>query len=332
VVGVVGCPAAFAVAPTAPTAPTAAGALDDADGAGGEGTPWFGSADAALELVVSGARAWGWWAAALPQPASPSAANARPSASCEDRLPVPRPVRFAPAGPMAPLCRDLNSIPSFISVQFIAIGRPGVNQQGRSLLGGSTTAKEEFSDALVPTEYGGAGFTDVMSCAGPAAGPTLVFWKVGAPRQGSATYGGRLETASITVIIRRIRRICGGRAWGTVSNQLGPLPRVRRLQVELTQEQVADQAELGCGRFNGWRPARPLTRGWERCRGCHHREPVRERLGGQLLSQAKNTYPSISKSWVDTGFKNAVIEHGAGLGTDNEVVSRNRLRSPGHEE
>ncbi|WP_406448911.1 IS5 family transposase [Streptomyces sp. NBC_01622] len=43
----------------------------------------------------------------------------------------------------------------------------------------------------------------------------------------------------------------------------------------------------------------------------------------RLLDQAKEKYPSISKSWVDTGFKNAVIEHGARLGIDVEVVNRN---------
>ncbi|MEU1287762.1 IS5 family transposase [Kitasatospora sp. NPDC005856] len=45
-------------------------------------------------------------------------------------------------------------------------------------------------------------------------------------------------------------------------------------------------------------------------------------LGIRLLDQAKKTYPSISKSWVDTGFKNAMIEHGASLGIDVEVVHR----------
>lgn len=45
-------------------------------------------------------------------------------------------------------------------------------------------------------------------------------------------------------------------------------------------------------------------------------------LGINLLNQAKKTYLSISKSWVDTGFKNAMIEHGAGLGIDVEVVAR----------
>ncbi|MEV5787851.1 transposase, partial [Streptomyces sp. NPDC052287] len=44
--------------------------------------------------------------------------------------------------------------------------------------------------------------------------------------------------------------------------------------------------------------------------------------GIQLLDHAKKTYPTISKSWVDTGFKNAVIEHGAKLGIDIEVVNR----------
>ncbi|QMU74728.1 IS5 family transposase [Streptacidiphilus sp. PB12-B1b] len=45
-------------------------------------------------------------------------------------------------------------------------------------------------------------------------------------------------------------------------------------------------------------------------------------LGIRLLNQAKKTYPSISKSWVDTGFKNAMVEHGATLGIDVEVVHR----------
>ncbi|WP_089102836.1 IS5 family transposase [Streptomyces hyaluromycini] len=45
-------------------------------------------------------------------------------------------------------------------------------------------------------------------------------------------------------------------------------------------------------------------------------------LGMRLLDQAKEKYPTISKSWVDTGFKNAVVEHGARLGIDVEVVNR----------
>ncbi|MFD0208537.1 IS5 family transposase [Streptomyces hirsutus] len=46
-------------------------------------------------------------------------------------------------------------------------------------------------------------------------------------------------------------------------------------------------------------------------------------LGIRLLDQAKKTYPTIVKSWVDTGFKKAVVEHGARLGIDVEVVDRN---------
>ncbi|MEU9086521.1 IS5 family transposase [Streptomyces sp. NPDC048357] len=46
-------------------------------------------------------------------------------------------------------------------------------------------------------------------------------------------------------------------------------------------------------------------------------------IGIRLLDQAKDTYPTISKSWVDTGFKNAVVEHGAQLGIDVEVDNRN---------
>lgn len=46
-------------------------------------------------------------------------------------------------------------------------------------------------------------------------------------------------------------------------------------------------------------------------------------IGIHLLDQAKSTYPTITKTWVDTGFKNKVIEHGAALGIDVEVVSRN---------
>ncbi|GAA0420870.1 hypothetical protein GCM10010160_55950 [Acrocarpospora corrugata] len=46
-------------------------------------------------------------------------------------------------------------------------------------------------------------------------------------------------------------------------------------------------------------------------------------IGIRLLDQIKTAYPTISKTWVDTGFKNAAIEHGARLGIDVEVVSRN---------
>ncbi|WP_369879872.1 hypothetical protein [Kitasatospora sp. CB02891] len=45
-------------------------------------------------------------------------------------------------------------------------------------------------------------------------------------------------------------------------------------------------------------------------------------LGILLLDRAEKTCPSISESWVDTGLKNAVIEYGASLGIDVEVVHR----------
>lgn len=46
-------------------------------------------------------------------------------------------------------------------------------------------------------------------------------------------------------------------------------------------------------------------------------------IGIRLLDQAKNAYPTISKAWADTGFKNAAVEHGAAIGIDVEAVPRN---------
>ncbi|MEU0941175.1 IS5 family transposase [Embleya sp. NPDC005971] len=46
-------------------------------------------------------------------------------------------------------------------------------------------------------------------------------------------------------------------------------------------------------------------------------------VGIRLLDHLKTKYPTITKTWADTGFKNAAIEHGAGLGIDVEIVSRN---------
>jgi transposase len=46
-------------------------------------------------------------------------------------------------------------------------------------------------------------------------------------------------------------------------------------------------------------------------------------IGIRLLDQAKNAYPTISKAWADTGFKNAAVEYGATIGIDVEVVPRN---------
>ncbi|MGP3963520.1 IS5 family transposase [Nonomuraea sp. 3N208] len=51
-------------------------------------------------------------------------------------------------------------------------------------------------------------------------------------------------------------------------------------------------------------------------------------IGKTLLTQASRTYPTITKAWVDTGFKNAAVEHRARLGIDVEVVPR-RSNQPG---
>jgi transposase len=45
-------------------------------------------------------------------------------------------------------------------------------------------------------------------------------------------------------------------------------------------------------------------------------------IGINLLDQAKATHPTLAKTWVDAGFKTKVIEHGATLGIDVEVVTR----------
>jgi transposase len=45
-------------------------------------------------------------------------------------------------------------------------------------------------------------------------------------------------------------------------------------------------------------------------------------IGIDLLNQAKATHPTLAKTWVDAGFKNKVIEHGAALGIDVEVVAK----------
>jgi hypothetical protein len=47
------------------------------------------------------------------------------------------------------------------------------------------------------------------------------------------------------------------------------------------------------------------------------------KVGIQVLDQAKQLHPTITKTWVDQGFKNQFIEHGAALGIDVEVVPRN---------
>lgn len=47
------------------------------------------------------------------------------------------------------------------------------------------------------------------------------------------------------------------------------------------------------------------------------------KAGIQVLDQVKATYPTVVKTWVDTGFKNQFIEHAAEIGVDAEVVHRN---------
>ncbi|GED90692.1 hypothetical protein TNCT6_77770 [Streptomyces sp. 6-11-2] len=44
--------------------------------------------------------------------------------------------------------------------------------------------------------------------------------------------------------------------------------------------------------------------------------------GRQLLTRTAATHPAIGKVWVDTGYKNQAVEHGARLGIDVDVVPR----------
>jgi transposase len=45
-------------------------------------------------------------------------------------------------------------------------------------------------------------------------------------------------------------------------------------------------------------------------------------IGIDLLDHATTTYPTLTKAWVDTGFRQKVVEHGATLGVDVEIVSK----------
>lgn len=45
-------------------------------------------------------------------------------------------------------------------------------------------------------------------------------------------------------------------------------------------------------------------------------------IGMDLLDQATTIYPTLAKTWVDAGFKNKLVEHGATLGVDVEVVTK----------
>ncbi|TQF06412.1 IS5 family transposase [Kitasatospora acidiphila] len=44
--------------------------------------------------------------------------------------------------------------------------------------------------------------------------------------------------------------------------------------------------------------------------------------GRQLLTQVASDHPTLRKAWADMGYKNAVVEHGATLGIDVEIVQR----------
>ncbi|MBT2545785.1 IS5 family transposase [Streptomyces sp. ISL-44] len=46
--------------------------------------------------------------------------------------------------------------------------------------------------------------------------------------------------------------------------------------------------------------------------------------GMQLLTRVAADHPTISKAWVDTGYKKKAVEHGATLGIDVDVVPRNQ--------
>lgn len=45
--------------------------------------------------------------------------------------------------------------------------------------------------------------------------------------------------------------------------------------------------------------------------------------GIQVLDQVKALHPTITKTWVDAGFKSQFVEHAAEIGIDAEVVPRN---------
>jgi hypothetical protein len=45
--------------------------------------------------------------------------------------------------------------------------------------------------------------------------------------------------------------------------------------------------------------------------------------GKLLLTHIAADHPTITKAWVDTGYETQAIEHGATLGIDVDVVSRN---------
>jgi transposase len=45
-------------------------------------------------------------------------------------------------------------------------------------------------------------------------------------------------------------------------------------------------------------------------------------IGNSLLDQATTTHPAMTKTWVDAGFKATTVEHGATLGIDVEIITK----------
>jgi transposase len=48
-------------------------------------------------------------------------------------------------------------------------------------------------------------------------------------------------------------------------------------------------------------------------------------IGMDLLYQTSAKYPTVTKTWVDAGFKVKAVEHGAALGIDVEIVNKEPL-------
>jgi transposase len=48
-------------------------------------------------------------------------------------------------------------------------------------------------------------------------------------------------------------------------------------------------------------------------------------IGMDLLDQTSAKYPTVTKTWVDAGFKVKAVEHGAALGIDVEIVNKEPL-------
>ncbi|MFD7736227.1 IS5 family transposase [Kitasatospora phosalacinea] len=54
---------------------------------------------------------------------------------------------------------------------------------------------------------------------------------------------------------------------------------------------------------------------------------VQDSAGGkQVLDALADRWPSVTKAWVDAGYNNGVVKHGAALAVDVEVVTRDKER------